>query len=80
VSGSEERSATRAVCGSLAIAIAIVVIALGFGRMIAGLQTGGHGSATVTMSLVLFGTGGGLLALGISLLIWELSVRYGIRK
>jgi hypothetical protein len=80
VSGFDERSVARAVVGYVSIAVALIVIAIGFARMIAGLQTGGYGSTAVTLSLVILGTGGGLMAFGIGLLIWEVSIRYGIRR
>jgi hypothetical protein len=64
----------------VSIGVGLVMVALGFARMIAGLQTSGYGSTGVIVSLAVLGAGGGLVALGIALLIWEISVRYGIPR
>jgi hypothetical protein len=80
VSGRGERSFVRALTGWVAIVASLVLMALGFARMILGLRAAGYGSTEVAVALALMGAAGGLLALGISLLIWEASIRYGIRR
>lgn len=74
------RSVTRTITGLVALVGSVVVIAAGFVLMVTALQAGGYGTSAVTLALVVLALGGGLLALGIALLIWEMSVRYGIRR
>lgn len=74
------KSLPRTLAGVIALIASMLVIAAGFIRLVTALQAGGYGTSAVTWALVVLGLGGGLLALGIALLIWELSVRYGIRR
>jgi hypothetical protein len=47
--------------------------------MVGALERGGYGTATVDRALAVLAAGGAFLAIGISLLIWELSIRHNIR-
>jgi hypothetical protein len=74
-----KRSFLRAIAGAVCLVGSLVVLPAGFIMMIRALETSGYGSAGVTRALAILASGGGLLGLGIALLIWELSVRYGVR-
>jgi len=74
------RSFARMLIAVTSLVSSLVVIAAGFVWMVTGLQAGGYGTSAVTTALAILGVGGGLMALGIALLIWEVSVRYGIRR
>ena len=78
-SGPQRGSPARYVAGMVCLIAAIVTIPIGFVQMIQALERGGYGTSSNTMALGWFGLGGGLLAIGIALLIWELSVRHNIR-
>lgn len=71
----ETKSLIRAVLGVVALLASLVVIPIGFVLLV--LDAEGHG---MTRSVSVLMAGGFLLAFGIALLIWELSVRYGIRR
>jgi hypothetical protein len=47
--------------------------------MILALQRGGYGTSGMVYPIAGLALGGGLLGLGMALMIWELSVRHGIR-
>ncbi len=47
--------------------------------MVQALEDGGYATGGVTFALWWLAAGGGLLGTGIALLIWEMSVRHGIR-
>ena len=55
--------------------MAMVALPAGFIQMVLALQRGGYGSGGTTYALLWLGAGGGFLGTGISLLIWEISVR-----
>jgi hypothetical protein len=74
------RSTIRLIAGVVSLVASLVVVAAGMLRMVKGLESSGYGSSPVTNALILLSAGGGLLALGISLLIWEVSIRYEIRQ
>lgn len=76
----EPGSIPRAVAGIVSLVMAMVVIAAGFVLLVGTLQAGGYNTRGMIAALGVLGAGGGLLALGIGLLIWELSGRYGIRR
>ena len=58
---------------------ALVALAGGGIQMVRSLERGGYGTGSVNIALIWLGVGGALLSIGISLLIWELSVRHNIR-
>jgi hypothetical protein len=76
----EQGSFSRAVFGAVFLVASLVGITIGFIRLVAGLRGAGYGSPEVQVALGWLGVSGGLLAIGICLLIWEVSIRYGIRK
>lgn len=73
------RSTVRAVTGVVALVCSAVATLAGFAQMVGALEAGGYGTSSITIALILLGMGGALLGTGISLLIWEYSVRHGIR-
>jgi hypothetical protein len=78
-SGPQRGSPARYVGGMVCLIGAMVTIPAGFVQMIRALERGGYGTSSNAIALVWFGLGGGLLAIGIALLIWEISVRHNIR-
>ncbi len=72
-------STARTIGGGVALVTSFVFTASGFAQMVTSLEAGRYGTSSITAALALLGIGGGLLALGIGLLIWEYSVRYGVR-
>ena len=73
------KSVLRATVGVLALVSALIVIPIGFVLIVADSRSGG-GTQPLVRPLAALMAGGGLLAAGIALLIWEMSVRYGIRR
>jgi hypothetical protein len=76
----DQKSFVRALLGMVSLVAALVVVAAGFMLLIAAMQAGEHGTRPFFNALAVLGVGGGLLAAGIALLIWEMSIRYDIRK
>lgn len=76
----EEGSFARAVFGLVFLVASLVGVTIGFVQLVTGLQGPGYGSPEVRTALTWMVTSGGLMAIGICLLIWEVSIRYGIRK
>lgn len=76
----EEGSFARAVFGLVFLVASLVGVTIGFIQLVAGLQGPGYGSPQVDTALMWLVASGGFLAIGICLLIWEVSIRYGIRK
>lgn len=72
-------SPARYIGGMVCLMGAMVTIPAGFMQMIRALEGGGYGTSSNTLAFATLGLGGGLLALGMALLIWELSVRHNIR-
>lgn len=72
-------STLRALAGIVCLAVSLVIIAASFVLMVRGLELGGYGSPGVTNALIWMAGGGAVLGAGMSLLIWEFSVRYDIR-
>jgi hypothetical protein len=72
-------SPIRTIAGGVSLMAAFVVIPAGFIQMVRSLEAGAYASGGVSPAFWWLGAGGGLLGLGISLLIWEMSVRYDIR-
>ena len=75
----EKTSTLRMIAGSVCLAASLIVILASFVMMVVALERTGYGSSGVTYALVWMSGGGALLGVGMSLLIWELSVRYNIR-
>ncbi len=73
-------SLIRAVIGAVALLVSLVTITAGFVILVAALQNDGYGTDAVLTPIAVLTVGGGLLALGVGLIIWEVSIRYGIRK
>ena len=72
-------STLRYLSGLVSLIVALVVLAASFVQMVLALEATGYGSRGVTVALAWMSLGGGLLGFGMAMLIWELSVRYGIR-
>ena len=72
-------SPVRYVSGLVLLATALITLLSGGLMMVGALERGGYGTSSVDRALTVLAAGGGLLAIGISLLIWELSVRHNIR-
>jgi hypothetical protein len=73
------KSVVRATLGVVAIIASLVVIPIGFVLLVVDSRPGG-GASDLVRPLATLMAGGGLLSTGIALLIWEMSVRYGIRR
>lgn len=76
----ETGSFARAVFGLVFLVASLVGVTIGFVQLMAGLQGPGYGSPEVQMALIWMTGSGALMAIGICLIIWEVSIRYGIRK
>jgi hypothetical protein len=74
-----QASSVRYVAGMVALITALVALLGGGLMMVQALERGGYGTSSVDLALTVLAVGGGFLALGISLLIWELSIRHNIR-
>jgi hypothetical protein len=72
-------SATRYVTAGVSLIAAMVCLPAGFIQMVMALQRGGYGTTNMAYPIAWLALGGGLLGLGIALMIWELSVRHGVR-
>lgn len=77
--GPQRGSSARYVMSLVCLVAALVTLATGFLTMVRSLEAGGYGTSAINVALGWLGLGGGLLALGIALLIWELSVRHNVR-
>lgn len=75
----QRASPIRYVAAGVSLMAAMVCLPAGFIQMILALQRGGYGTASMTYPIAWLALGGGLLGLGIALMIWELSVRHGVR-
>jgi hypothetical protein len=69
----------RYVSGLVFVVAALVTLLGGGLMMVRELERGAYGTASIDRALTLLAAGGGFLAIGISLLIWEVSVRHNIR-
>lgn len=76
----DQKSFVRALVGVVSLVASLVVIAGGFVLLIAAMQAGERGTRPFFNALAVLGVGGGLLAAGIAVLIWEMSIRYDVRK
>ena len=72
-------SPIRYVAAMVSLFGAMVALPAGAIQMVRTLERGGYGTTSINFALIWLGVGGGLLGIGISLLIWELSVRHNIR-
>jgi hypothetical protein len=72
-------SSVRYVSGLVLLIAALVTLLSGGLLMVGALERGGYGTPSVDRALTLLATGGGFLAIGISLLIWEVSIRHDIQ-
>ena len=77
--GPQHGSPIRYVAAMVSLFGAIVAIPGGAIQMIRSLERGGYGTTSIDIALIWLGVGGALLGMGISLLIWELSVRHNVR-
>jgi hypothetical protein len=78
-SGPQVGSPIRYVSGMVLLVAAFVTLLSGGFMMVGALERGGYGTSTVDRALAVLAAGGAFLALGISLLIWELSIRHNIQ-
>ena len=76
---AQKPSPTRYVTAGVCLIGAMVCLPAGFFQMVLALQRGGYGTSSITYAVAWLALGGGLLGLGIALMIWELSVRHGVR-
>lgn len=67
------------IAGGVCLVSSLVVLPAGFIQMVQALEDGGYATGGVTFALGWLAAGGGLLGMGIGLLIWEVSVRHGIK-
>lgn len=72
-------SPIRYLSGIVLLVVALVTLLSGGFMMVGALERGGYGTSTVDRALMVMSAGGGCLAIGISLLIWEFSIRHNIR-
>lgn len=72
-------SSIRFVIALVSLLGALVALPAGGLQMVRTLERGGYGTTDLDMAMVWLAVGGALLGLGISLMIWELSVRHNIR-
>jgi hypothetical protein len=77
--GPEQGSPIRYVAAMVSLFGALVALPAGAIQMVHTLERGGYGTTGINFALIWLGIGGGLLGIGISLLIWEVSVRHNIR-
>jgi hypothetical protein len=71
-------SPVRYVSGVVLLVAALVTLLGGGLMMVSALERGGYGTSSVDRALTMLAAGGGFLAIGISLLIWEISIRHNI--
>lgn len=76
---AEKHSPIRYIAGAVSLMAAMVCLPAGFIQMVQALDRGGYGTSSMMYPVAWLGLGGGLLGLGIALMIWELSVRHGVR-
>ncbi len=72
-------SPIRYIIGMVCLVGAMVTLPFGFVQMILALEHGGYGTSANTVAFLWLGLGGAFLGIGMSLVIWELSVRHNIR-
>jgi hypothetical protein len=77
---TEPKSFLRALIGIVSLILSMVVIPAGFVLLVTDMQTGDSSRRALLNALAVLSVGGGLMALGVAMLIWEVSVRYGVRR
>ena len=77
--GPKPGSPVRYVIAMTSLLGALVTLPAGGIHMVRSLERGGYGTSSIDVALLWLGAGGALLGFGVSLLIWELSVRHNIR-
>lgn len=75
-----QRSFARALFGAVFMVASLVAITMGFVELLASLQSTGYGSPEARQALQWMVIGGAVFAIAICLLIWEVSIRYGLPK
>ena len=75
-----KRSTIRTVVAATFLVSALIVIVIGFALLITTIQRGTPTPDGMRLSLGVLGLGGGLLATGIALMIWETAERYNLPK
>ena len=75
----EPKSLLRAVLGVVSLLASLVVIPIGIVLIVVDTESG-NSIRTLMRPLGVLMAGGALLAFGVAVLIWEMSVRYGIRR
>jgi hypothetical protein len=78
-SNPQGKSVMRATLGVVSLLSALVVVPIGFVLLVADSESGNTTRELVRPLAVLM-VGGGLLSFGVAMLIWEMSVRYDIRR
>lgn len=78
--GGEPKSFLRALIGVVSLVLSMIVIPAGFVLLVADMQDGDSSRRALLNALAVLSVGGGLMALGVAILIWEMSVRYGVRR
>lgn len=77
--GPQRGSPIRYIIAMVSLLGALVTLPAGGLQMVRTLERGGYGTSGIDVALIWLGVGGGLLGVGVSLLIWELSVRHNVR-
>jgi hypothetical protein len=72
-------SSIRYVVGLVSLVGSFVALAAGGVQMVSTLERGGYGTSGIDVAIAWLVAGGALLGIGISLVIWELSIRHNIR-
>ncbi|MCC7124207.1 MAG: hypothetical protein IT178_05125 [Acidobacteria bacterium] len=73
-------SLLRALAGFVILVSSLVVLMMGIVLLVTALQRGAYNERPMIEAFGILSIGGGLLAAGIALLIWELSIRYGLPR
>ncbi|MBM3781030.1 MAG: hypothetical protein FJW29_05045 [Acidobacteria bacterium] len=74
------RNTIRTVIAATSLVSALIVIVIGFALLVSTIQRGTPTPDGMRLSLGVLGLGGGLLAAGIALMIWETAERYNLPK
>ena len=74
------RNTIRTVIAATSLVSSLIVILLGFALLVGTIQRGTPSVEGMRLSLAVLGLGGGLLATGIALMIWETAERYNLPK
>lgn len=78
--GPSPSSFIRLLLAVVSLVASVVVIAAGFVLLVTRLEGGAYNERPMVEALGVLGLGGGLMALGIGLLIWELAGRYNLPR